>query len=528
MKKIVALVLALVLALSLATVAFAAEETGYLAATADSKLKLENVTMKEVKAAGTQNVAVYNLTVSVNGKEFPLLGNFAAATADDYDCVVVMGDKVVYLKNTVTGGFTGEAALTKVVAKADAKCGDIYAADGVTLYDYNGKIMKAAASWNLGIAANKAVKDHVTEKIQDITFTKADWEKAVTDFIFDEWNEKDGRFIWDTEENLVKNLTDMAGRYIEYAKANYGHDVDPTNIFELVPALWNTLFSTTAGSEGAFPWTAKFGLFGMPADAADEIIEKVTDALEAKYGISYDPTSAYDRDELNTDADYNGSNLGLNLVREFLKPACTIKAVALVDGKLVTLANATAATTMTKSYDTKTGALSVKIDGDYYVIPHTYAVDYATVAGKTAITKVYCETCGAEFEFVVGDETAATKVFGVGNYVNITNEFKDAFTTKFLGKHITGWDWNTMSFSAGWTEGTGYTWNMFDTASRSIKEALDGGSLWISAAAAAAEKPADTGVTSADTFDAGIALYAGMALMSVTGSAIVIGKKKEF
>ena len=30
------------------------------------------------------------------------------------------------------------------------------------------------------------------------------------------------------------------------------------------------------------------------------------------------------------------------------------------------------------------------------------------------------------------------------------------------------------------------------------------------------------------TFDAGIALYAAMALTSVAGSAVVIGKKKEF
>ena len=36
------------------------------------------------------------------------------------------------------------------------------------------------------------------------------------------------------------------------------------------------------------------------------------------------------------------------------------------------------------------------------------------------------------------------------------------------------------------------------------------------------------GKGSPKTFDAGIALYAGMALMSVAGSAVVIGKKKEF
>ena len=39
---------------------------------------------------------------------------------------------------------------------------------------------------------------------------------------------------------------------------------------------------------------------------------------------------------------------------------------------------------------------------------------------------------------------------------------------------------------------------------------------------------AASGVSSAKTFDAGVALYAGMALMSVAGSAVVIGKKKEF
>ena len=35
-------------------------------------------------------------------------------------------------------------------------------------------------------------------------------------------------------------------------------------------------------------------------------------------------------------------------------------------------------------------------------------------------------------------------------------------------------------------------------------------------------------VNSPKTFDAGVAMYAGMALMSVAGSAVVIGKKKEF
>ena len=50
----------------------------------------------------------------------------------------------------------------------------------------------------------------------------------------------------------------------------------------------------------------------------------------------------------------------------------------------------------------------------------------------------------------------------------------------------------------------------------------------IMSAAAGKTAAATTGVSSAKTFDAGVALYAGMALMSVAGSAVVIGKKKEF
>ncbi len=45
---------------------------------------------------------------------------------------------------------------------------------------------------------------------------------------------------------------------------------------------------------------------------------------------------------------------------------------------------------------------------------------------------------------------------------------------------------------------------------------------------ATATKPADGKTDSPKTFDAGIAMYVGMALTSVAGSAVVIGKKKEF
>ena len=50
--------------------------------------------------------------------------------------------------------------------------------------------------------------------------------------------------------------------------------------------------------------------------------------------------------------------------------------------------------------------------------------------------------------------------------------------------------------------------------------------IWTSDVAADT-KPAD-GVNSAKTFDAGVAMYVGMSLLSVAGGAVVIGKKKEF
>lgn len=56
-------------------------------------------------------------------------------------------------------------------------------------------------------------------------------------------------------------------------------------------------------------------------------------------------------------------------------------------------------------------------------------------------------------------------------------------------------------------------------------EALKDG--WYVVDVTTSTKPAD-GVTSAKTFDAGVAMYVGMSLLSVAGGAVVIGKKKEF
>ena len=51
--------------------------------------------------------------------------------------------------------------------------------------------------------------------------------------------------------------------------------------------------------------------------------------------------------------------------------------------------------------------------------------------------------------------------------------------------------------------------------------------VWVYWTNAAADAKAE-GVESSKTFDAGVAMYVGLSLASVTGSAVVIGKKKEF
>ena len=147
-----------------------------------------------------------------------------------------------------------------------------------------------------------------------------------------------------------------------------------------------------------------------------------------------------------------------------------------------------------KSSDTHTKVLN--IDGKAALIntntpasnvaykSHSYSVDTATVAGKVTVTKVTCDDCKASFEFVLGSVTDATVKFGAGNF-------------------------ETVKTAAG----ADYT--------------IDGDTLFVKTGSGTP----DSGTTtkpSPKTFDAGIAMYVGMALTSVAGSAVVIGKKKEF
>ena len=121
---------------------------------------------------------------------------------------------------------------------------------------------------------------------------------------------------------------------------------------------------------------------------------------------------------------------------------------------------------------------------DYETQPHKYVVTTAKKDGKTVVTALSCSKCNQTFDFR-DSESDAIKAFGLGKFT---------MTTVTV------------------TDGTG-------TASYT---------LYIKNAAAGSTTPTTDTNKSPKTFDAGIAMYVGMALTSVAGSAVVIGKKKEF
>ena len=93
-----------------------------------------------------------------------------------------------------------------------------------------------------------------------------------------------------------------------------------------------------------------------------------------------------------------------------------------------------------------------------------------------------------------------------------------------------------MYYSSDYAEGLSYAFDLDEYGLKFGWDALQelpkytklvDEDLWIWAKNADSGKPA-SGVESAKTFDAGIAMYVGMSLLSVAGGAVVIGKKKEF
>ena len=122
------------------------------------------------------------------------------------------------------------------------------------------------------------------------------------------------------------------------------------------------------------------------------------------------------------------------------------------------------------------GKMVYLADATVGVQGHNYAVDTKTVANKTTVTAVTCKDCKASFAFVEGTVADAVAKFGVDKYEAVpANVYADLFVAKTAGAVV---------------------------------------------APEAGDK-----VESAETFDAGVAMYVGMSVMAAAGSAVVLKKK---
>ena len=181
------------------------------------------------------------------------------------------------------------------------------------------------------------------------------------------------------------------------------------------------------------------------------------------------------------------------------------------DGKLLATVIATDSDLKTSAVITKSGVGTGKT-GDY-----EKDAKYVIVGDKAYTAEGNEWAVNSKGEFVQ---------FGGEPLDKIQPNFNDA---KALKTGFVTYDANGKIVSAKDSDGKTYT----VVAKGSVPASYTGevlelnGEYVILLGAAAAETPA-TGVTSAKTFDAGVAMYAGLALMSVAGSAVVIGKKKEF
>lgn len=134
-------------------------------------------------------------------------------------------------------------------------------------------------------------------------------------------------------------------------------------------------------------------------------------------------------------------------------------------------------------------AAKVATNGDEYVnIGHEYAFEFKTNNyNEFEVTKVFCADCDKTFKFVVSPQELTYTTFGAGNYETDADEL-----TLTNGTSI-------------WVERGGKTISPGDSSSSTSTDKVE----------------------SAATFDVGIAMHVGMSVLAATGSAVVIGKRKD-
>ena len=148
-------------------------------------------------------------------------------------------------------------------------------------------------------------------------------------------------------------------------------------------------------------------------------------------------------------------------------------------------------------------------DDTNYVIHASHVFAKGVKNDKMGYDVATCLICKGEFACTNSDAVATKTGYKIStsfayNTVNANNVYK-------ANKYDNGYDFNwgqtyASDYAYCWALKAGTTEEAGKTTTDTTKD----------------------GVNSAKTFDAGIAMYVGMSLLSVAGSAVVIGKKKEF
>ena len=166
-----------------------------------------------------------------------------------------------------------------------------------------------------------------------------------------------------------------------------------------------------------------------------------------------------------------------------------------------------------------------------------YTTETAAPYTADALVDVYVTADGDAF--IDDDDTNDTWGWYNNGFVKYTDEEaetvkhvfdldkKDYFTTDTTGKVVSGVCTECKkSFKVVKAAGLDKEWKL--DVNYMAADVVGGTQYYAVLDDAVAGSASTTTVDSSKTFDAGVAMYVGLSLMSVAGSAVVIGKKKEF
>lgn len=155
----------------------------------------------------------------------------------------------------------------------------------------------------------------------------------------------------------------------------------------------------------------------------------------------------------------------------------------------------------------KASNVSKNID---YVIWASHIFAKGVENEKTGYDVATCLVCKGEFACTDSLEVATKSGYKISTMFSYDSA--EAANVYDANKYENGYDFAWGQTYAGDYE---YCWQLKAGTTEEIGTATE-------------TETKTEGVESAKTFDAGIAMYVGMSLMSVAGTAVVIGKKKEF